>query len=46
VIAHWIQVCAAAAGISKGANIVAVLDKKFVGTIGRGRMLKREPAHF
>jgi dihydropyrimidinase len=25
---------------------VAVRDGKFVGTIGRGRMLKREPAHF
>ncbi|MFL6590204.1 MAG: dihydropyrimidinase [Chthoniobacterales bacterium] len=25
---------------------VAVRDSKFVGTIGRGRMLKREPTHF
>ena len=25
---------------------VAVRDGKFVGTIGRGKMLKREPAHF
>ena len=25
---------------------VAVCDGKFVGTIGRGRMLKREPSHF
>ena len=25
---------------------VAVRDGKFVGTIGRGKMLQREPAHF
>lgn len=25
---------------------IAARDGKFVGTIGRGRMLKREPAHF
>jgi dihydropyrimidinase len=25
---------------------VAVRDGKFVGTIGRGKMLKRERAHF
>ena len=25
---------------------VAVRDGKFVGTIGRGRFLKREPSHF
>jgi hypothetical protein len=33
-------------GHRRGPNVVAVRDGKFVGTVGRGWMLKREPAHF